>query len=154
MKTRNNQKELGSLVCQTIADHYGYLKGRWMDEKEFEDFAEYEKSMAKKFDKIPGAEFVSMNKRFQIRWVNTEDKCEHEIRGSQGQFTHYRIGAPGDFRSSFRNTENMNNRIAMVASAYGAKIVEREETGVARLITIAFPTEAKKKGFRKFYNNY
>jgi hypothetical protein len=43
------------------ADYFGYLYDRWQDEKEYEDFSDYQTAIKKNLPK--GAEFISMTKK-------------------------------------------------------------------------------------------
>jgi hypothetical protein len=53
-----------------LADRLSYLYGRWLDEREYEDFADYEAAAAKAVAEfLPGATFVSLKRRpFELRY--------------------------------------------------------------------------------------
>lgn len=69
-------------LFKTMKNTLVNLYGRWLDEKEYEDFADYETVMREKFDSIPpeyGLRFVKGTKRpfgFIFDW-----------RGKQMQFS-------------------------------------------------------------------
>ena len=46
------------MTVKDLADYFGYLRERWKDEKEYEDFADYREAFTKNLPQ--GAKFVSM----------------------------------------------------------------------------------------------
>ncbi len=52
----------------------GYLKGRWLDEREYEDFAEYKKAIAKIFESV-GYVVKNVTKGFAITLEKNSVKC-------------------------------------------------------------------------------
>ena len=50
-------------VVTACEEGLGYLYGRWLDEKAYEDFEDYAKQMKTICEKIPGAVFIQANKR-------------------------------------------------------------------------------------------
>jgi len=75
-----SKKEIAEFIEREINSNHDlekamiYLFARWQDEKEYEDFKEYEKIMAKEIEKV-GVKFVKGSKRpfgviFQIQNLN------------------------------------------------------------------------------------
>ena len=62
MEKKFNPQEACQAVAAKIVQHLGYLRDRWQDEKEYEDFNDYILS-AKKCIESAGAEFISLKKR-------------------------------------------------------------------------------------------
>ena len=63
MKKDDKVKTLAEKVFDGVGDLMGYLCGRWMDEREYEDFSDYEKAMKSEVEKFDGATFVKGTKR-------------------------------------------------------------------------------------------
>jgi hypothetical protein len=59
----DREKEL-----EEAAMHFGYLKGRWADESEYEDFAEYVKSMTAKLP-ARSSEIQMTKKPFRVTFT-------------------------------------------------------------------------------------
>jgi hypothetical protein len=69
------EKSIVNEVFQKIEERMVYLYGRWMDEREYEDFAEYEINMKATLYalNVPGVHFVKAMKRpfgfvFDYQW--------------------------------------------------------------------------------------
>ncbi len=65
--TPQDRAEILNHLIQKTSDHLFYLYDRWQDEKKYEDFEDYIKSIKEKFKAIlPEAEVVSVTKKFHI----------------------------------------------------------------------------------------
>lgn len=74
---------------QKLAEFFGYLYGRWQDEREYEDFAEYRVALMKKLD---GAVVTSFTKSpFRATWVET-DGTRRYMQANSKQITWGRLG--------------------------------------------------------------
>ena len=63
--TRDKIKEVNA----ELAKYMDYLEGRWQDEKEYEDFADYQNAVEKKVAAL-GMRFAKMTKRpFAVRYA-------------------------------------------------------------------------------------
>lgn len=71
------------------------LKGRWSDEKEYEDFADYEKVVQKKLSLFEGVSDVSMNKTFAVVLLLNGRKIKFSIPRGRFKMTYCTI--LGDF---------------------------------------------------------
>ena len=72
-----------AFLAPAMLDRLAYLKSRWIDEREYEDFAEYVTAASKIFEGSKYA-FVSMNKNFQIVSRNVETGTRLELRVNFG----------------------------------------------------------------------
>ena len=72
----------------------GNLYGRWLDEREYEDFADYEAVMKKTVGNVKGVTFVKGNKRpfgFTIQIVHDDIWVDYRYAlDSKGYFTRQR----------------------------------------------------------------
>ncbi len=59
---------LACKVMDSVSTKIGYLKGRWMDERSHEDFADYAKVLADLTNAVDGVTFVGADKKFNITW--------------------------------------------------------------------------------------
>ena len=63
---------------EEFCDELGYLKGRWLDERQYEDFEQYKKRIAELF-KTVNYDNIQVTKNFRIvltkENVNIEIKC-------------------------------------------------------------------------------
>jgi hypothetical protein len=67
------EKELAEQIGAAMAQFLSSLAYRWKDESQYEDFAEYEKAVAKQFEKFPAAKFIKLNKKpFQAEFAINE----------------------------------------------------------------------------------
>ena len=75
-----NVAPLASLIAETamlmnrvatpqMFEHLANLRGRWRDEREYEDFADYSTAIAKLFDAVDGVRFVKLSKAFAVEAV-------------------------------------------------------------------------------------
>lgn len=62
-------------------DHFAYLKARWQDEREYEDFSDYEKNVRKLAD-AAGLKLVKMAKSFKMVIADGVDQFQFEFVGS------------------------------------------------------------------------
>lgn len=74
-----------------FAEHVAYLRERWRDEKEYENFDEYRKSVSKN---IPaGYQYLSMTSRpFQLEFI-APDKIKRRLKFKGDQMLLWRIPA-------------------------------------------------------------
>ena len=76
-------------------DNFGYLFARWQDEKEFEDFAEYEKVMKKNVGEVEGVKFVKASKRpfgFTLKITQEDIWVDYRyVINSNGEFYRQRL---------------------------------------------------------------
>lgn len=68
-------------IISARSEQLFYLRDRWQDEKEYEDFDEYVVAFAKLFDNIECMKPVSFNKYFraELTYVPTGAKVELKI---------------------------------------------------------------------------
>ena len=59
-------------------DYVYYLKSRWQDEKEYEDFADYVEQFKKRFA-IDGFEVTSLSKSFKAVFVHKATGAKFEV---------------------------------------------------------------------------
>jgi hypothetical protein len=57
------EKELAEQIGAAISQRLSSLAYRWRDESQYEDFAEYQKIIAKEFEKFPAVRFIKLNKK-------------------------------------------------------------------------------------------
>lgn len=62
---------------QEFTDEIGYLKGRWLDEKGYEDFEQYKARIIELFKKVK-YDKISINKNFRI--VLTKENINIELK--------------------------------------------------------------------------
>ena len=77
MKTKE-QNQIDSLFDKYI-DKLGYLRDRWQDEKEYEDFADYKKVVTEIFEEF-GFTNIKLSKGFMIKCQNQESSSSWEIK--------------------------------------------------------------------------
>ena len=60
--------EVTKTIAKEIIDYIGYLYCRWLDEKEYEDFADYQTALIKKFIEVAATHnFITTNHRVSKR---------------------------------------------------------------------------------------
>jgi hypothetical protein len=55
------------ILMNALGEHLGYLRDRWQEEKEYEEFDDYVLSV--KNNTPPGFEFVSLTRRFEATFT-------------------------------------------------------------------------------------
>ena len=69
-----------------IAEQMDYLRHRWEDERDYEDFAVY-RAAARKVVEANGFEFIAMTKAFALRFaVDTRYQCNMTIGLTQAKW--------------------------------------------------------------------
>lgn len=69
------EKDLAEQVGAAISQRLSSLAYRWKDESQYEDFAEYQKVIAKEFEKFPAVKFIKLNKKpFEAVFTINETK--------------------------------------------------------------------------------
>jgi hypothetical protein len=78
---------MNSVGTPALFEHLAYLRERWKDEREYEDFAEYAKAAAKLFDGKEGIRFVKLSKAFAVEValdIRPNDKFEFFVTAREG----------------------------------------------------------------------
>lgn len=63
MPTTNEAIEVAKKIFNEQCEYFGYLKDRWLDEHEYEDFQEYIDEMKKKLEAYEGVKLIKFTKR-------------------------------------------------------------------------------------------
>jgi hypothetical protein len=90
--TRTPDSQITPLLHHTIGDQCSDLKGRWVDEREYEDWSDYDALLRKLFEGVHvGIKVLTINKNFHVRWSFT-DGYERVTKIGVSQVTTTRFG--------------------------------------------------------------
>lgn len=77
MSTKRKAHTPGASPIEKAADFLCYLHARWQDESEYEDFAEYQKAIARRLPE--GSKDVELTKKFKVTFTDANGQ-HHYIK--------------------------------------------------------------------------